>query len=67
MTPSDDTSTAKEQSENSKSQPKLNRICIEAAFLSTAFGPDFLDKEVTRNQFLAALRLGQPQSDAARE
>ena len=35
-------------------RPATFRTCIESAFLSTAFGPDFLDREVTRDQFLVA-------------
>ncbi len=32
--------------------------CSEAAFLATAFGPDFLDKEITLEQFLEAFQVG---------
>jgi hypothetical protein len=34
--------------------------CEEAAFLSTAFGPDFLDKAVTRGKFIGAFQMTAP-------
>jgi hypothetical protein len=32
--------------------------CSEAAYLATAFGPDFLDKEIGLEQFLDAFQVG---------
>lgn len=32
--------------------------CSEAAFLATAFGPNYLDKEITLEQFLGAFQVG---------
>ena len=34
--------------------------CSEAAFLAQAFGEDFLDKEITLEQFLEAFQVGNP-------
>ena len=31
--------------------------CSEASYLATAFGPDFLDKEITLEQFLEAFQV----------
>jgi hypothetical protein len=43
---------------NSGFRPTLYRTCAEAAFLSTAFGPDYLDAEVNRDSFLEAFKVG---------
>jgi hypothetical protein len=34
--------------------------CVEPAFLSTAFGPDYLDGDVAQEHFLEAFRVGGP-------
>lgn len=35
--------------------------CAEASYLATAFGPDFLEKEITLEQFLEAFQVGEVQ------
>jgi hypothetical protein len=40
-------------------RPAVYMTCVEAGFLSTAMSPGFIaNKEVTRDQFLDAFRLG---------
>ena len=45
-------------------RPNISMTCEEVAFLSTAFGPDFLDKTVTRDQFLGAFTVSAPDRQA---
>ena len=50
--------------QGSEYRPTAYFTCQEVAFLATAFGPDYLDKEVTQNSFLEAFRVGSLEAQA---
>jgi hypothetical protein len=41
-------------------RPTVFLTCVEAAFLSTAFGPDYLSGDVGQEMFMEAFRVGGP-------
>jgi hypothetical protein len=50
----------REQTVEPGHQPTIYMTCVEPAFLSTAFGPDTLNRDVSQEQFLEAFRVGGP-------
>jgi hypothetical protein len=38
-------------------KPTQYMTCVESSFLSTAFGPEYLNKDVSQDHFLDAFRL----------